>query len=152
MPTHLFFCSPYDRWSWLPYALVMIVVYPIGIPAAFFFLVRRNLGRLREPDIRMTLGFLYEAYDHDMYWFELMDMTNKLFMTSVMPLFAVGHQVPGPLLACILPLLFPASSCPAVSSLCCPSPFWTCFSVLLVQLLWRGALCSWRRSLSACPI
>jgi hypothetical protein len=38
-----------------------IALYPIGIPLFFFWMLRRYRKRMKEPDIRVQLGFLYEG-------------------------------------------------------------------------------------------
>jgi len=35
------------------------VLYPIGVPAFFFWLMWRYRKRLAEPGVRLQLGFLY---------------------------------------------------------------------------------------------
>ena len=54
--------------EWQQYANLgyfMIIVYPIGIPAFFFFMLWRyhRYDRLHEPGVRAQLGFLYDAFD-----------------------------------------------------------------------------------------
>jgi len=88
----------YDhRWfKYLPYDVFMILLYPIGIPAVFFGFIYRykRVRRLVEPGIRLQLGFLYEAYNDDMWWFEMADMMHKLAMTSLIAFFPLDAQMP----------------------------------------------------------
>jgi len=86
----------YDaRWnSYAVFAAAMILVYPIGIPAFFFIMVFRYRKRLREPGTRGQLGFLYDAYHHKTYWFELVDMLHKLFVTCLVAFLPYDFQMP----------------------------------------------------------
>jgi hypothetical protein len=75
----------YDaKWqSYLIPNIIMIAIYPVGIPlffAALLFANRKKLGELRT---RVRIGFLYDGYASDMWWFELADMFHKLMLTSV---------------------------------------------------------------------
>ena len=53
------------------FAGIMIIVYPIGVPAFFFVMLYRYRKRLDEIGIRAQLGFLYDAYTRDMWFFEM---------------------------------------------------------------------------------
>lgn len=86
----------YDS-QWRQYAYIdifFIALYPVGIPVFFFLLLWTNRKRLTLPDIRIELGFLYEAYSADFWWFELVDMMNKLFLTSFLAFFPSESQLP----------------------------------------------------------
>jgi len=78
----------------LPVAIVMIVIYPLGIPCLFFFFLWQSRGRLKEPDVRAKIGFLFEAYQYDTWWFEIVDMTNKLTLTSLVVFFPETARMP----------------------------------------------------------
>ncbi len=53
----------YDqRWfNYLPFNIASIVVYPIGIPLMFFYVLWKHRLNFRRPDIRAQLGFLYDG-------------------------------------------------------------------------------------------
>jgi len=68
---------------WSKVAGLMIIIYPIGIPVFFFFMLFRYRDRLSEVGVRAQLGFLYDAYPRYMWWFEMADMSHKLLVTSV---------------------------------------------------------------------
>jgi hypothetical protein len=58
-----------DAWNRiLPYAVLMICIYPIGIPLFFVTTLYSYRERLMEPGVRVQLGFLYEAYHVEMWW------------------------------------------------------------------------------------
>lgn len=64
-------CYDSSWYYYLPYVLIMVAVYPVGIPLLFWGLLRRYQGRRHEVAIRLQLGFLYEAYNKESWWFEL---------------------------------------------------------------------------------
>eukprot|EP00475_Leptophrys_vorax_P014724 TRINITY_DN20_c0_g1_i2.p1 TRINITY_DN20_c0_g1~~TRINITY_DN20_c0_g1_i2.p1 ORF type:complete len:520 (-),score=151.83 TRINITY_DN20_c0_g1_i2:130-1689(-) len=75
---------------WFNRALInvfFIVLYPIGILYLFTMILYENKDRLNTPECLIQFGFLYGDYNRDVWWFELIDMTHKLFMTSVLALF-----------------------------------------------------------------
>lgn len=62
---------------------IFVLLYPIGVPVACFFLLYKNLHRLREPETVLQFGFLYDAYTDDRWFWEIFDMTHKLCLTSI---------------------------------------------------------------------
>jgi len=83
--------------EWRTYALIdifFIALYPIGIPFFFWVMIYSNRTKLRFPDVRVQLGFLYEAYTAQMWWFELIDMANKLILTSIIAFLPADVQMP----------------------------------------------------------
>ena len=44
--------------------------------------------------VRIALGFLHEAYRKGMWWFELIDMWHKLFLTSLLRFLPPDFQLP----------------------------------------------------------
>jgi uncharacterized membrane protein len=84
-----------DTWKRMAlYDIAFIFLYPIGIPAFFFYLLNTNKHRLALPEVRVQIGFLYEAYAADLWWFEVVDMMNKLFLTSLVAFFPYTAQLP----------------------------------------------------------
>ena len=71
------------------YATFMIGVYPIGIPAVYFFLLwgqRKELvksDRHRNPKLR-KLSFLWDNYEPDLWWFEVFECFRRLMLTGVL--------------------------------------------------------------------
>jgi hypothetical protein len=63
-------------------SLPLIFLYPIGIPAFFFMLLRTNRSMLHDKRITAQLGFLYAGYTARCWWFELVDTVHKLLVTS----------------------------------------------------------------------
>ena len=74
----------------------------------FFSLLRSHRARLHLPAVRVQLGFLYEAYHGSLWYFEIVDMAHKLFLTSLVAFLpqdaalAVGVGVAGLYLGVLL--------------------------------------------------
>jgi hypothetical protein len=84
-----------ERWNqYLGVIITMLVIYPIGIPLIFGIVLYANRKSLMNPGVRMQLGFLYEAYNLDVWWFELIDMAHKLAMTSLLKFVSIAYQMP----------------------------------------------------------
>jgi hypothetical protein len=64
-----------------------------GIPAVFLYFLHKYRKRLREPGVRVQLGFLYEAYTPNLWYFEVVDMLYKLIMTSLIGFIPIKGQV-----------------------------------------------------------
>jgi len=68
------------------FAGIMVLVYPIGIPLFFvtlLFKYRYPINRLGEPGVLGELGFIYSAFDHGYWWFEMVDMFHKSALTLI---------------------------------------------------------------------
>lgn len=63
-----------------------VVLYPFGFLALFAVLLYSKRHELGKPETLVLYGFLYGAYSHDRWWFELIDMFHKLTMTSIIAL------------------------------------------------------------------
>jgi len=94
------YTSEYNAWAAM--AAIFTLIYPIGIPAFFFWMLWRYRDRLDEPGVRGQLGFLYDAYERDYWYFEMIDMGHKLFVTSLLAFFPTALQMSMGLLAVFL--------------------------------------------------
>lgn len=63
---------------------IFLVLYPVGVPVLYLVLLILHRSRLNEPGVLLKLGFLYEAYERQTWYFELIDMLHKLMLTSVL--------------------------------------------------------------------
>lgn len=82
------------RWlSYLPYALAMTAIYPIGIPTLFFWILYKNRVKLYTKKKILAYGFLYAAYEPSAWWYESCDMFNKLTLTSMVAFFPLQWQM-----------------------------------------------------------
>jgi len=86
-------CMDEQWYRYLPMGLIALVVYPIGIPLCVWCLLYIYRRRLRDPSVSTSMGFLYEAFNEDMWWFELVDMFNKLFLTSLLLFFPASMRM-----------------------------------------------------------
>jgi hypothetical protein len=80
-------CSSSEWFNRALLNIVFVVLYPIGILYLFTMILHENRDRLNSPECLIQFGFLYGAFNRDVWWFELVDMTHKLFMTSILALF-----------------------------------------------------------------
>jgi len=88
--------SPWN--AHLPFAIVMVALYPVGIPLLFLFLLVRYRYKLEDPEVRFWLGFFYDGYNSRVYWFELVEIVYKLMMTSVIVFFTRPFMLSGGLI------------------------------------------------------
>jgi hypothetical protein len=87
-------CADAEWFNYLGPVIIMTLMYPIGVPLFFYYIMRKHKNELAQPGVRMQLGFLYEAYNLDVWWFELVDMSHKLIMTSLLAFLPVDGQMP----------------------------------------------------------
>ncbi len=74
----------YDQqWSsFVWFACLGIMVYPIGIPAMFAMVLRRNAHKLNsDQKLKNRYGFLYERYIANFYYWETVDLMRKSSLT-----------------------------------------------------------------------
>eukprot|EP00455_Lapot_gusevi_P034469 TRINITY_DN379_c0_g1_i2.p1 TRINITY_DN379_c0_g1~~TRINITY_DN379_c0_g1_i2.p1 ORF type:complete len:631 (+),score=258.67 TRINITY_DN379_c0_g1_i2:174-1895(+) len=91
--------------AWNQYAIfagVFILVYPLGIPLFFFKKMWSHREELDRPAVRAELGFLYDGYHSNAWWFEMVDMLHKLLLTSVLAFLPTSVQLPLGMVVCIL--------------------------------------------------
>jgi hypothetical protein len=52
-----------DKWYMYSYgSLLCVLLYPIGIPCFFFVVLWTNRESLQDPNVKNTIGFLYDGY------------------------------------------------------------------------------------------
>jgi hypothetical protein len=57
----------------------MLLLYPIGVPCFFFYLLYRNRSILHTNATALTYGFLYKAFNADVWWFELVQFNPLVY-------------------------------------------------------------------------
>jgi len=72
----------------------MLRYYLIGIPLFFFAVLYYNRNRLTESWTKAAIGILYAGYRLDTWFFEMVDMIHKLFLTSLLGFFPLYMQLP----------------------------------------------------------
>ena len=106
-----------STWTSFTYAsLLLILIYPIGIPIFFFSILRVNQTQLRQPRIRAQLGFLYAGYRGECWWFEIAESIHKLTLTSVLAFLPPAAQRPTGMGVCCLYFLVVLTVNPYLSS------------------------------------
>jgi hypothetical protein len=60
----------YDStWAyWIPFNIVAVFVYPIGIPLLFFYLLAKYRTQFQSNSVRIQLGFLYDGYSKNTWY------------------------------------------------------------------------------------
>jgi len=87
----------YDsRWNTYAFvAVACILVYPIGIPLFYFYLLWARRNRLfTDGAVQATFGFLYMGYQDNRWWWEIVDLLHKLIQTSIIVLLPLGTRLP----------------------------------------------------------
>lgn len=79
---HSIDCHSEDHLWYRAYAMVMISIYPIGIPALYFSVLYRNRSRIRQADrdydpMIKKFGFLWQNYEADLWWFEVFECGRR---------------------------------------------------------------------------
>jgi hypothetical protein len=84
-------------WFWASYAGLMLLVYPIGIPAMYTCILFSNREKIsegvdkrEENEKLMSLAFLFDAYKPEFWWFEIFETFRRLALTG-----GLGAAVPG---------------------------------------------------------
>jgi hypothetical protein len=115
-------CQTQLHEQYVIYAAVMVIVYPIGIPLFYLYLLWSNLSsinpptkrvvkdaerhivspeiiqleklKLRDSDDSIThLAFLYESYRPGAWYFEVVECLRRLFLTAIPSLILPGTAV-----------------------------------------------------------
>jgi len=84
-----------EQWnSMIGPSVVMILLYPFGIPFITWNLLYRSRKNLDAAKTQLQLGFLYESYSSVCWYFEMLVMLNKLFLVSFVGFFPDAAQMP----------------------------------------------------------
>jgi len=86
-------CKTSRWWLFAYIGIPLIALYPIGIPAFFFFLLYAHKNRLHMNQVQAQFGFLYAGYRDEAWWWEILDSLHKLFQTSILAFFPVRVQL-----------------------------------------------------------
>jgi len=74
-------------------ALIGILIYSFGIPVGFAILLHKYSDRLKKPNIRSVLGFLYTGFEHRFYYFECIFMLRKVLVSFLVHI-ALPENIP----------------------------------------------------------
>jgi len=100
------FCYDAQWQSYLIFDVFMLVVYPFGVPAFFLYLLLQNRDKFRRPEVRMEIGFLFDGCSPSVWYFELVDMTHNLILTSILGFLPLSLQLPFGMATCVAMLCF----------------------------------------------
>lgn len=87
-----------------PLGVFLLLVYPIGVPAAYFYILKK--AKLQNPFTKAKLGDMYEAYNDDSWYFELVDLLFRLTITSMVSFVPLMQELQAAM--CVLLLYFVA--------------------------------------------
>jgi hypothetical protein len=77
--------------SFLLYSLIMMCIYPIGIPVAFQQIMKHKVkGREDYYEIQRTFGFLYADFKRHAWWWGVFNLMRKLLLSGVLIFFKPG--------------------------------------------------------------
>jgi hypothetical protein len=71
-------CSDDRHNAFLAFAIVAVLIFPVGIPLFVLLLLLRYRHHMNDQSVKPWLGFISEAYTSKMAYFELVDMAVKL--------------------------------------------------------------------------
>ena len=87
-------CKTDTWWLFAYVGVLLVIIYPVGIPAFFFFLLYSHRTRLHLGQVQAKFGFLYAGYRDGTWWWELLDTFHKLIQTSILAFFPLLVQLP----------------------------------------------------------
>lgn len=83
-------CTSTEHRAYVAYAIVMIFVYPIGIPGVLSWWLWRNRGILKHESSQtsfartlQTLRDLWEPYKPEVFFFEIVEYTRRFALTGL---------------------------------------------------------------------
>jgi len=76
-------CFTPRYFGWATLAGIGLIHFTFGIPIFFAYQLITHRKVLAEPDTVAKLGFLYKKYEPEWYGWELVEMSRKLLLTSV---------------------------------------------------------------------
>ena len=83
-------CWEGEHTTYAALAAIAFVVYPVGIPAFFMYLLRKDRMVLhdeehkRHESVHAKLSFLYRSYTKEAYYWEIVMLMQKLLLTGLL--------------------------------------------------------------------
>ena len=86
--------------KWVAYASVMILVYPVGIPCIYYYLLRKHSYAIvyqdkvseKELEEAKRIGFLWQAYEPGFWYWEIVECTRRIMLTAVLSVVSPGSS------------------------------------------------------------
>jgi len=84
-----------DEWtSEAIMSAVFIVIFPLGVPAAVYFVLSRNRHRLNiDAKFKSRLGFIYSRYEEWFWFWEVTEMLRKFIICGLMIFISPGTML-----------------------------------------------------------
>ena len=98
----LFTCTENTYIVFKAFAVAMVIVYPIGIPALFSGLMFRERDQISDAINQKKFGFLFADYVTMYFMWEILDLMRKLLLSGLMIFFnrgSVGQLLAGMVVA-----------------------------------------------------
>lgn len=98
----LFTCTENTYILFKAFAVAMLIVYPIGIPAFFLGLMFRERDQISDAINQKKFGFLFADYVTMYFMWEILDLMRKLLLSGLMIFFnrgSVGQLLAGMVVA-----------------------------------------------------
>jgi hypothetical protein len=71
-------------------ALGAVLVYPIGIPLFYGVILFQRRHKFHLEETQYTYGFLYDQYEYDKWYYEIVELLRKLALTGTVTFFFEG--------------------------------------------------------------
>ncbi len=71
-------CDSDEYKRYVPLAVICVLVYPVGIPFGVLTILYRNRNRMKIPSVQLAYGLLFEAYQRQFWYFEIVDLLAKV--------------------------------------------------------------------------
>lgn len=68
--------------------------YSLGIPFCYGYYLFKHRSELRNPHMLIKAGFIYESFNDNAWYFELLEMLHKLIHTSFIPFLPNDYEMP----------------------------------------------------------
>lgn len=89
------FCYDETWYQFLPWAIIFFALYPVGVPITIMIVLLKYKKRMNHPEIRLSLGFLYEAFHNNRWWMEVLNTVMKICLTSMVGYIPKDYQMQG---------------------------------------------------------
>ncbi len=92
-------CFVGEHLNYTVLAFICMAVYVLGIPMGSYLILRKHQKHLWDTDsekhrgVKQKFGSLYEQYNMDCWWWEVVEMFRKLLLTGVLVMVGSGTSV-----------------------------------------------------------
>merc|ERR1711871_1039296 len=92
-------CFTDEHWAYLVLAMISIGVYILGMPVMLYSYLWQNRKHLHDEESAkysaffLSFGGVYNQYEPDKWWFELVSLFTKMTLTGALGIFMPGSPV-----------------------------------------------------------